>query len=352
MMTDETKGALTIQGSETEDYTVPVEVLVDLLSGLQQLALLFEAYAENRPLQQRFKPSLELRRRCRLRCGIPLPGSYQVPLELVDESGELPHLKDAVLPRLFTLIEGASRGDRDAVTSVMPDSRYRDRALLTLRSFTPRKGARWTASLSVGSKGTVSLNGNLGRRIDQLLSPGEEHRATLTVTGELVGIEFDVYKLSIRYPVNQTLIECTYLPELEPDLLESRRDLIQVTGEFTLDKDGHPIRLSNVNKIEAVDLTSIELRSIESDGRVLRPNTPLRLTPRLDDETQQLFVVDDESLDLHVFAYTREDLINELSEHIVFAWDAYAHEDPASFSEAAKHLQDAYLSRFEENQDA
>src|SRR5688572_2483216 len=46
-------------GKETADNTVPVDVLVRALQGMQQTALLLAASVEQRAVQQRFRPSEE-----------------------------------------------------------------------------------------------------------------------------------------------------------------------------------------------------------------------------------------------------------------------------------------------------
>ena len=84
-MNNEPTSLLSITGTETDQYTVSVEVLTRVLEGMQQLALIFAAANDGLTLQQRFKPSGELRRRFRLRVGVPLASSYALPMELVDE---------------------------------------------------------------------------------------------------------------------------------------------------------------------------------------------------------------------------------------------------------------------------
>ena len=103
----------------------------------------------------------------------------------------------------------------------------------------------------------VWLNGRLGRNIDEWLEVDLTERQLMTVTGELIRINFDENKLFIRVRVTARQLECSYSPETEVDLLESRRGLIQVTGEFVIDETGHRLRLTAVNRIEPVDLSPL-----------------------------------------------------------------------------------------------
>ena len=118
--------------------------------------------------------------------------------------------------------------------------------------FAPRPAEGWSASVGLKGSPAVPLNGRLGRNIDEWLKADLTEQAVMTVTGELIRINFDEHKLFIRHPVTGRQIECTYIPEIEDDIIESRRGFIQVTGEFVLDADGEPLRLTSVTRIEAV----------------------------------------------------------------------------------------------------
>ena len=170
----------------------------------------------------------------------------------------------------------------------------------------------------------------------------------MTVTGELIRINFDENKLFIRIPVTARQLECSYLPETEVDLLESRRGLIQVTGEFVIDETGHPLRLTAVNRIEPVDLSPLVFSRLEYQGTVLETKSPLEITPSLDDESQQFYIASDESLDLHAFAETRDSLVGEIAQHVVFAWIAYTNEQPDRLAPKAAELAESLRQRFVE----
>jgi len=98
----------------------------------------------------------------------------------------------------------------------------------------------------------------------------------------------------------------------------------------------------------AVGAAQMVFSKIEHKGRVLRATPPLELNPTLDEESQQVYVVTDDSLDIHVFAYTREELAGELAEYIFCAWDNYAKEDPEKLGPKARELRAALRDRFQE----
>jgi hypothetical protein len=352
-MANDMQSELVVTGPDVGSGMVPAEVVVRLLSGMQQLALIFAASAEGRPVSQRFKPTAELRQRYNLRCGVPSAGSYHLPIDLVDVSPQRQLIKPSqVLDGMQNFIRAVQNDDKEAAKHILPESRYRERALRELRSFAPRPAEGWSASVGLKGSPAVSLNGRLGRNIDEWLKADLTEQAVMTVTGELIRINFDEHKLFIRHPVTGRQIECTYIPEIEDDLIESRRGFIQVTGEFVLDADGEPLRLTSVTRIEAVDCSPLVFARIEHNGLVLKAKDPLELIPMLDEESQQLLLVTYEPLDLHAFASTRDDLAGEVAEHLAFAWKAYVKEDPSRLTPRAEELANALRERFEEVSDA
>jgi hypothetical protein len=74
------------------------------------------------------------------------------------------------------------------------------------------------------------------------------------------------------------------------------------------------------------------------------------LEPTMDDESGQLYRVEDPGLGIDVFAQTREQLADELAEQIIFQWDTYAREDPKRLTPAARRLRAALLARLRESQ--
>jgi hypothetical protein len=105
---------------------------------------------------------------------------------------------------------------------------------------------------------------------------------------------------------------------------------------------------ASVTRIEPIDCSPLVFARIEHNGLVLEARAPLEFIPRLDEESQQLLLVTYEPLDLHVFASSRDALVDEVSEHLAFAWKAYAEEDPSKLTPRAEELARALRERFEE----
>ncbi len=318
-----------ITGAETDENTVPAEILIRVLSGMRQTTFLLAASSLKQPIRQRFKPTEEMRQRYELRCELPRSGSYALPIKLQDDL----HLLD----KLFAFMEAVSAGLHEAVMDVVPDSAYRNRALREFVKFLPKPGERWGVGFSVENGKEVRVDTKCARIIERWFTEEEPRDAVMTVTGELIGIDFDQNKVQIRYTPTGRLIECVYRPEIEDTIIESRREPIQVTGKFLLDEEGNPIRLTDVTRIEAVDLSPMSFERIEQGERVLEFIEPLALTPELDEDSSQYYELRDETLDLFVYAQTREQLADELADQLFMLWDEYAQENPDHLTPAAQH---------------
>ncbi len=172
----------------------------------------------------------------------------------------------------------------------------------------------------------------------------------MTVTGELIRIDFDKRIVVLRYPPTHEEIKCIYLEDLEDSIIENRRQKIQATGQFTLDADGHPIKSTNVTRVEPVDLSPILIREILWHNKKLRFKSPFLLSPQMDD-TEQLYVVEEPEIGLHVFSYTREDLIHEINEELAMLWEEYA-VTKDELAKDARTLQAKLLATLEEVKNA
>jgi hypothetical protein len=100
---------------------------------------------------------------------------------------------------------------------------------------------------------------------------------------------------------------------------------------------------------EPIDLSPMIFDVIEWGNRRLEFLPPLTLEPTLDDESRQLYRLEDQHLGIDVFAPTREQLSDELAEQIVFQWDSYAQEEPEKLTPAARRLRAALLERIRES---
>lgn len=349
-MRERGKGEIKIVGPETEDNTVPVDVLVQTLQKLQKLILIAAAAKDGKGMNRRFKPSAELRERHILRCAIPIAGSYSLAVTEVDQrpQDDLPHANEyAALDDVYQVTAAVIDDDADAVRQVIQDVGLRSLMLRTLQDMAPSEGSRWALDFGVGTRETRRLAYGLRRDVARILRSDQPEQEDGTVIGELQRIFLDERKFVIRHPVTGTHISCSYEDEVEADIWESRRDYIQVTGHVSRTTEGHVSNVSDVTSIERVDTSSFQISEIEVDGVRLRLSPPLPVVPELDDDTKQVFLFSDEDLNLFIAAPTRAELYEEIVADLAFSYREYVQASDDELSTAALEFKSRLSQRLQ-----
>lgn len=327
-------------------HEVPADVLVRALAGMQQLVYVIATAQEQRTVKSRLRVPQEIQQRYSLSCQLPQPGSYAMPIAL--GTGKTDPSLFTNYKRLLSTAEGILRaiqqGNLDGVFEVLPDSKLRNRALREVRKLLPKPGEGWRFGFQRGDGPEVLLSSDTAiATIDRELTQDSPEDTVMTVTGELIRIDFDKRTVVLRYPPTHTEIECVYVEELEETMIENRWGLIQATGQFTLDQEGNPVKLSNVTRLQPIDLSPITLRSAHWSDRVFRFSEPLVLQPELDEESQQLYVVEEPSLTLVAYARTREQLLQEINEQVALIWDEYVQAEDETLALDALELKQRFL---------
>ena len=340
---------LAILGGETADHTVSADVLLRALDHLQRIVYLLAAAEEHRPIGDRFALPEAFRKRHGLRCGVPRASSFAIPLTMGPAWPLLtPEADESPLAQALAVFRSVAHAAWADLGRAVSDPKYLPRILAELEAMLPRPGDRWGVALTVGAE-RVELDSKVYRRVRDYSAPVASEDAFMAVTGDLIRVDIAQRKVVLRYRPTGREIPCHCEPSALESVLEKWNEPIQVTGRFTLDRTGHPIRLTGVTRVEPVDLSPMTFDSIEWLGRRLSINPPLILEPMLDEESGQLYVLYDNELGIDVFARTREDVADELAEQILFQWDAYALETPERLTPGARRLHDALLKRMRED---
>jgi hypothetical protein len=334
---------LYITGSETEAHTVSIETITTVLTGIQKTAYLLASAKLKQPFQKRFTLNKDIKKRYALQCGVPAPGSYLIPIAQLSSDRLLE--EDDILADINTLFDAVSTNCRDKLQQLIPDSYFCEKVLREILRFLPKAGSSWGMRFQHGDCAAVTLDGHAIRSVESWLTRPEEQDAVMTVTGELIRIDFSKNSVTLRYPPNNRELECSYVQDIEDTIIESKRELIQVTGRFTLDEHGHPKSLTDVTRIEPVDLSPMVFDYLELDGRILRFSSKLIVEPVLDEETSQLLVIEDETLGIHVYAQNREILVDDLTAELFFLWDEYAQEDLEKLTAKAQAIKEVLLEK-------
>jgi hypothetical protein len=354
---DPTEAVLRIHRGE-DAHEVPADVLARALIGVQQTALLLAATATNQEVRERFRPSAELRERATLLCEVPTMGSFAMPMRLAEGQLLLP-LGDGgeigLMDAIHGLLRSVATGSADFLRKLLPDSVLRAKALREIQRLLPQPGDPWAIGFSSHEHKETILDDRAVRMVEEWiaaeLAPTD---TTMTVTGELIGVFFDEKRVVIRYKPTKRPINCFLRDDVVDALLEHRVAVarsgagsykIQVTGEFTLDRNEHPTKLTNVYRVAPVDTSPMVFDRVHHKGRTFLAVPPLKLDLSLDQESEQYYVAEDKDLGLSVYAQTREQVSEDVAAQIAFNWDQYAQEAPEKLAKGALCLQAAMLKR-------
>ena len=201
----------------------------------------------------------------------------------------------------------------------------------------------------VRENGTSSrIDAQLGRRLKSELDVQAYTSRPLTVTGLLITAKFVQHGAEISLPKLNRTITFTYPAESEDELIDRRRDWVQITGSFKVDEDSNPVEAIEVTSADPLDLSPMHFDSIESVGLTLRANTPLILTPKLDEEINQYLEVSDPEIDLLAFGRNRDELADAVAREIACSWQIYARENPEVLTPSAQRLAMQLKAKFTE----
>ena len=354
-MSNKRQFELKFDGRFADGQVLPVATLTTVLAAMQRAVHLLAMQQEKVEVRQKERINKTIEGKYPLLCTIPKQGSYIMPVEIGNPSAGLFVLEDIEnVSSLFTdCCSLLTSGNKSGLIEKIPDQSRRDLFIKAARSMAPSQGSGIKVGLShIDSAFNISLN-TLQERGKACFSTADdtEKQQVRTVTGRLSQIQFDERKITLVYPVTNKELVCFYTESVEGLLLDSPRELIQVTGDVILDDNEQPKKIVNVESIVEVDFSPFYLLSVEHSGRVFDFTTPLELTPDLD-ETQQLYCLDYPALGINVYAYTRDQLDIELREQIAFLWDSYAMADDVELTESALQLKRNLLASLKEVTDA
>ncbi len=331
---------LKIEGAEADNHLIKAETLATIITALQSIAFLVGANDLKSSLNQRFKPTKDLKNQYTLVLGTPEKGSYAVPWGM----NPLPELD--LLPRndfpsvFYGLLETVQKRSWEVLESQFGSSSLRKRVLVEILRLLPQSGDSHRITIATrNNQEPLTLSSHDHRALKLALEGESTENTVMTVTGDLIKIDFERRIVTIKYPPTGKALDCSYLPEFEDMIVTNRTGPIQVTGTFVLDDDGNPKSLSDVTKIEAIDLSPIYIQEVplgESSRLVFKEALMIPVT--LDTESSQYMVA--ELSELNIFAYTlnRDLLVEELENQIQFLWQNYGEAKPDELSEDAQTL--------------
>jgi len=285
-----------------------------------------------------------------LLCSPPQKGSVALSVQIGDPFSDFFASDDIgqVYRNFCRIVQSILDNRIPSLNELLPDRIRRTRILKTFDSIIPKKNSGFDLAIQK-IDGTEILNSRkFHTAYAECFPKSEEQQSILTVTGRLSEIDFDERKITLIYPETNRPLECFYDESIEDMLLQNPRELIQITGTVTFDEEDRPTKIIDVEDIREVDLSPFRVVIIEFKDLVLRFQEPLILDPYLD-ESKQLICLSEPRLGIDVFAYSRDELENELSEQIAFLWEDYAKGDEAEMTTQAVELKQCLLESIVEN---
>lgn len=338
-----------------DDNVIPADFLATAIKAAQEALRLAGLVVEGLDNRQRARIPADVSARYTLRCEAPRAGSYALPAVVGSEdlAADLAPVESAAA--LFAnALAFADGQDEDP---------FSDIGFVVRRAFfqavdqvIPPLGRGWDLEVTLPDARVMNLNDDSHRRIDERrreFDDAEPETEVRTLTGELTKIDFGDRLLTFFYPVDHRELVCTYTDEEEVRLLESRRDQIHVTGRVVLDAQGKPLRVSQVDKIERLDLSPIQVSRLEVDGHVLRTRIPLILQVVQEEEAdQQWLTIGTNALGLQTVAATRGQLVDAVRDELRLLWSEFAEEEEQHLTPSGIELKHSLLRTFEEQENA
>jgi hypothetical protein len=351
---DRRRFRLHFEGPSTRAHTLPASALLQALQQFQRVVHLLAMAREGREVRQRARITQEIERRFRLVCGVPAADSYALPLDLGDTSHELFDVLDVaqVADTTRAVLRAVNDADQAEIARLIPDRGFRASVLAGFDAMQPPHRAGIVVSIE-DHRAQKLLDGATARsRIEALRARPQPELAPPPsyVTGRLIEMKFQERRLRLQLLGSNKSLDASYSDDFEPVLLQHPRDLIQVHGNVVFGEDGAPTSISDVDDILEVDVSAIEVRSLEIGNRTVRPRHPLSFFVSFDQDGKVYEATG--PFDMVLGAETRPELEAQLDAELAMLWREYALAAPATLTAAAQRLREELLTTFEDATDA
>jgi len=335
------------KGGSADSHQLPVDLMINLLNNIRELAYLIVAQEQGITYNERFNPSRKIRDNYLIKCELPKEGSYAQAISFDYIGDELlfePKKTGECIKELFGFIV---ESDERKINQLFPNVKLRSKALSCIREAFPKQDNNIFLEIIDGKYMTNSrsIQKNLTTIIDKTQAAVEEYMTA--VTGRLISIDFEERKIIIIHPTTKRELDCFYNEDIEDMLFENRRQLVQIVGVVTLDNDELPKKITDVVSIQEIDLSPIDFNDINYGKNKLHFKNSLILTPTLD-ISEQLYTISYPELRLELFAYTRQEITNDVKSEIIYLWEEYAKAEDDTLTEDAKFLKKKLLGVIEE----
>ncbi len=175
-----------------EDHSsVPASVLMQTLDGAQRAIWLLAFAKEQKDIRSRVRIPADIEQRYQLKCQVPQPGSYLMPMFLDSAQPNLANWdrREAVLNDFESFAAALHSQDRDSIATLLPDSGLRKRVVDAFLRIAPKPGSGWL--LDLARNGTaLRLDDRWQRLVRKMFASATPEPDRETVNGELMEIDF------------------------------------------------------------------------------------------------------------------------------------------------------------------
>lgn len=336
-----------IYGPAVQNHSVPFKVLANVLDGIQNTFYYIAMEIVQRDVKSRARVPADIQQACELRRIMEKPGSYQVVAEIMEpfqaEVFEGIDLGKSTLDKYMETTAWISgSGNVKGIEEIFPEAGHRTRILKSIEKYSPREGDDWALVFESGAgQGYVgAIDSKARKKISQAINvPMYE---TMTVTGKLMRIHLDEYKIYILYPPTGRLLECRYNADLEDFLIENRDAYLQLNGTVEADDNGNPQRIINVDYIQELDLTPVKLSAIRGAEITIELKKPFVIEAVFENQEVVLYYDD---FNIIAAGQNRDEAILEFEQDFIWLWQEYALADDEILSADAITMKRAIQDR-------
>jgi hypothetical protein len=220
----------------------------------------------------------------------------------------------------------------------------RHQFVLALKNMQPRQGTGLVVSVEDYRRAKLidgfTIASRLALLTNEAITPRIHPR---WVTGRLDGIDFQSRTLTLQLPTGRRL-NCVYLEDFEPVLLDNPREWIQVRGEAVIDENDNLKAVNNVTEIVEVDDSVAVISGFTVDGTSRAAIQPVSFAVEFDPEESVYTATGD----FHMLASgeTRAELESSIVDTLALLWREYVAPDPSQFSADALALRGQLTKTF------
>jgi hypothetical protein len=346
---------LHFEGELTRGHRIPSDILNTAATELQNIVRLLAMSKKEMPIAQRARIPKEIEQGFTLFHGLPEEGGYAQPVRIESlhrESLFAQQEREEVSQQTRDLIQAAHKEDREKIASIIPFPAHRKRILRSLAAMAPKPGTGVVLNLEDNRKTRIADMGVVAEGAKTILSVREDESEGARkgyITGKLIVMQFHNRILRLALSGSGRTLDAGYAEDYEPELVQSRRNLIQIRGNITYGIDNIPDSIYDVDEILPIDTDPIEVSLVRKSGIVLRARQPLSFEIHFDEEESFYSLTGPFGITLG--AHTRPELEDMLYDCLAMLWEEYALEDPARLTEQAQRLRNDLRACLEEARD-